>query len=214
MTGTELATNNNDNAMLSYQEASTRFRIAYQHYREYRETVILETRTMFGALKLAGYTNKAAINKIAEDHIDLKGFSERSIYRNLPAEIKNPLQRNRRLGYQNPVAKNTEFGNQKGTEGEFVIEEHNFNTEGMGVTITYNEDNDTTINKIDLLQREIAALKKENAALKKKVEEYERLPNNDALYNRIDLLKKELVEVKNENEFLKSSLVEQAPNIE
>lgn len=102
----------NDNAILEYQQSSARFRVAYRRYREYRETIILETNIMFNALITAGYTNKAAINKISEDHKDLKGFSQRTIYRNLPAEVKDHLQRDRRLGYHNPVVKNNEFGNQ------------------------------------------------------------------------------------------------------
>jgi hypothetical protein len=190
---------NDDGAILSYQEASTRFRIAYQLYREYRETVILETKAMFDALKVAGYTNKAAINKIAEDHKDLKGFSERTIYRNLPAEVKDPSQRGKRLGYQNSVAKNTDFGNPPEITGE-----HSFNTQGMGVAITDEEDteedqqrskpipnNDALIARIDTLQRENAALKKEIVKAENKIQEQQ-----------------------NEIEFLKSSLIEQEPNQE
>jgi|SRR5215204_3603681 len=44
--------------------------------------------TMIKILEDEGYSRTKAIQKIVEDHKDLKGFSRRTIYRELPDEMK------------------------------------------------------------------------------------------------------------------------------
>jgi hypothetical protein len=102
--------------------------------------------------------------------------------------------------------------------------EGNFNTEGMGVAILEDDNEELShipqgqklqvIDEISTLCNQVADLKQENkflkdglqhfkdenASLRKRLEEYQRLPNNDALYNQIDVLKQE-------NKFLKVELM-------
>lgn len=82
--------NNNNNIIVpaKYQEASIRFREAWLEYIDKEELVKFEAVNMIKILEKVGYSRTAAINKVVDDHKDLKGFSRRNIYRELPDEMK------------------------------------------------------------------------------------------------------------------------------
>lgn len=71
-----------------YQESSIRFREAWLEYIDKEELVKFEIVNMVKILESDGYSRTHAIQKIVEDHNDLKGFSRRTIYRELPDEMK------------------------------------------------------------------------------------------------------------------------------
>jgi predicted RNase H-like nuclease (RuvC/YqgF family) len=111
-----------------------------------------------------------------------------------------------------------EYSTDRTVEGrlnEEPTQEYNFNTEGMGVAITSEDDssNNTGNEVIELRQKvkflndALSHFKQENSSLRKKIEEYEKMPNNDALINTIDLLKKENKELMEQNA-VASDLVE------
>jgi hypothetical protein len=72
-----------------YQEASIRFREVWLDYVDKEEQAKYEIVNMIKILEAEGFTRTRAIEKIVEDHNDLKGFSKRTIYREIPEEMKN-----------------------------------------------------------------------------------------------------------------------------
>lgn len=75
---------------MEYQEASNRFRLMWTEYNLAEENVKTEIITMVKALeKDDGMTRTQALQKIADDHRDLKGFSRRTIYRQIPQDMKS-----------------------------------------------------------------------------------------------------------------------------
>jgi hypothetical protein len=72
---------------------------------------------MVMALKKAGYTQGDAINKIVEDHKDLKGFSQATLYRKLPKAMKRKYET---LENNNMLPQDSDLSNDKLTN---VIEE-------------------------------------------------------------------------------------------
>jgi hypothetical protein len=73
-----------------YKESSLRFRIAWQDYIEKEQVVKYEIASMIQILeKDDGYSRMEAIKKVVNDHNDLPGFSQATIYRELPEEMKN-----------------------------------------------------------------------------------------------------------------------------
>ena len=71
-----------------YLEASLRFREIWLEYLHREEEAKDEIVNMFKILVDEGYSRTKAIQKIKEDHNDLKGFSKATIYRKLPDEMK------------------------------------------------------------------------------------------------------------------------------
>jgi hypothetical protein len=72
-----------------YLEASLRFREIWIEYLHREKEAEEEIVNMFKILVDEGYSKTKAIQKIKEDHSDLKGFSTRTIYRQLPDEMKD-----------------------------------------------------------------------------------------------------------------------------
>jgi hypothetical protein len=81
--------NNNDIIPARYQESSIRFREAWLEYVDKEELVKFEVVNMIKILEAEGYSRTDAVQKIVNDHNDLKGFSSRTIYRQLPEDMKN-----------------------------------------------------------------------------------------------------------------------------
>jgi hypothetical protein len=81
---------NNENLPIpaKYQEASKRFREVWLEYVDKEELVKFEIVNMVKILEAEGYSRTKAIEKIVEDHNDLRGFSRRTIYNRLPDEMK------------------------------------------------------------------------------------------------------------------------------
>lgn len=86
--------NNNDtaNTIVStrYQEASIKFRDAWLEYVGREAVVKYEIINMVTILEQEGFSRTQAIQRIIDDHKDLKGFSRASVYRELPDEMKKP----------------------------------------------------------------------------------------------------------------------------
>ena len=72
-----------------YNEASIKFRDAWNQYQAKEELVKHEVVNMVTILEKEGLSRTKAIQKIIDDHADLKGFSRVTIYRELPKEVKN-----------------------------------------------------------------------------------------------------------------------------
>jgi hypothetical protein len=72
-----------------YREASFRFRMIWDEYLDIEKEAKDEIASMVRILEDEGYSRTKAIQKIIEDHKDLKGFSRATIYRELPNEMKN-----------------------------------------------------------------------------------------------------------------------------
>ena len=75
-----------------YQEASIRFREVWLQYVDTEELVKYEIVDMIKILEAEGYSRTQAIQKIVNDHNDLKGFSRRTIYRQLPDSMKRTYE--------------------------------------------------------------------------------------------------------------------------
>jgi hypothetical protein len=73
-----------------YQEASIRFRWAWLEYIDKEKEVKSEIVFMVKILEDEGFSRTKAIEKIRDDHKDLKGFSQATIYRQLPDNMKEP----------------------------------------------------------------------------------------------------------------------------
>lgn len=71
-----------------YAVASSRFRTAWDEYLDKEDHVKYEVVEMVTILEKDGFSRTKAIQKIMEDHKDLKGFSRATIYRELPKEVK------------------------------------------------------------------------------------------------------------------------------
>ncbi|MGI9012604.1 MAG: hypothetical protein ACR2F1_15650 [Nitrososphaeraceae archaeon] len=74
---------------IKYHEASIRFREAWLEYLDKEGLVKYEIVNMVKILEVEGYNRTKAIQKIVDDHKDLRGFSRATIYRELPDEMKN-----------------------------------------------------------------------------------------------------------------------------
>jgi hypothetical protein len=85
-------TNIEVNNLSKYEQASNRFRSVYSKWREYEDWTKNEFDTMFRILLDAGLSKMNAIKKIVDDHRDLKGFSQASIYRRLDPQLKGPTK--------------------------------------------------------------------------------------------------------------------------
>ena len=72
-----------------YLETSLRFRHTWLEYLDREKDVKDEIINMVKILEDEGYSRTAAIQKIVDDHKNLKGFSRATIYRELPSEMKN-----------------------------------------------------------------------------------------------------------------------------
>ena len=72
-----------------YLEASLRFKMIWDEYLDKEEEVKSEIVFMVKILEDEGYSRTKAIQKIIEDHKELKGFSRATIYRELPNDMKN-----------------------------------------------------------------------------------------------------------------------------
>lgn len=73
-----------------YQEASDKFRMLWTEYQEVEGEIKNQIITMVKTLeKDDGMTRTQALQKIADDHKDLKGFSTRTIYRQIPQDMKS-----------------------------------------------------------------------------------------------------------------------------
>jgi hypothetical protein len=72
-----------------YQETSLRFRHLWLEFLHKGEEVKDEIVNMVKILEDEGFSRTEAIQKIVDDHKDLKGFSRATIYRELPNEMKN-----------------------------------------------------------------------------------------------------------------------------
>jgi hypothetical protein len=86
-----VSSNNNINKLETpreYKESSIRFRELWVDYVDKKDKVDFEVVNMLSILESNGYSRTHAIEKIVEDHNDLKGFSRRTIYRELPDEMK------------------------------------------------------------------------------------------------------------------------------
>ena len=96
---TTTASNNNEKVLPAtktparYQESSIRFREAWTEYVEKEQLVKFEIVTMIKILEAVGYTRMDAIKKIVNDHNDLKGCSQATIYRELPDDMKHSQKR-------------------------------------------------------------------------------------------------------------------------
>src|SRR5215213_7808891 len=91
MTTTNNIDNDNDVVEIvpaKYQSASLRFREVWMEYVDKEEEAKYEIVNMIKILQAEGFTRTRAIERIVEDHKDLKGFSRRTIYRELPGEMK------------------------------------------------------------------------------------------------------------------------------
>ena len=86
-----------------YIEASLRFRWAWIEYKDKEEEVKGEIVCMVKILEDEGYSRTKAIQKIVEDHKDLKGFSRATIYRELPNNIKRSYDNESRIEFYNNV---------------------------------------------------------------------------------------------------------------
>jgi hypothetical protein len=75
-------------ASKEYLEASLRFRHTWLEYLGVEKDVKDEIVCMLNILEDEGYSRTKAIQKIVDDHNDLKGFSRRTIYRELPDKMK------------------------------------------------------------------------------------------------------------------------------
>jgi len=83
-------TNNNEIVVSSkYNEASIRFREAWNEYQDKENLVKFEIVNMVTILEKGGMNRTQAIQKIIKDHNHLKGFSRASIYRELPEDMKD-----------------------------------------------------------------------------------------------------------------------------
>ena len=71
-----------------YREASLNFRMIWLEYLDREKEAKDEIIFMFKILVDEGYSRTEAIQKIKDDHSDLKGFSKATIYRKLPDEMK------------------------------------------------------------------------------------------------------------------------------
>jgi hypothetical protein len=72
-----------------YQEASLNFRWIWNEYLDKEKEVKDEIILMVKILEDEGYSRTKTIQKIIEDHKDLRGFSRATIYRELPNDMKN-----------------------------------------------------------------------------------------------------------------------------
>jgi hypothetical protein len=79
-----------------------RFRDVWNEYQEKEGIVKFEIVNMVKILEKEGLNRTEAIQKIINDHSDLKGFSRRTIYRDLPGDMKktDPRKELRELGQQ------------------------------------------------------------------------------------------------------------------
>ena len=71
-----------------YQQASIKFRNAWLEYMDHEKRVKYEVVNMVTILEKDGLSRTKALQKIIEDHNDLKGFSRATIYRELPEDMK------------------------------------------------------------------------------------------------------------------------------
>lgn len=71
-----------------YEQSSKYFRSYWTDIQDTAELAKKEMVNMVTALEKAGFTRTQAIQKIVDDHKDLKGFSRRTIYRELPDNQK------------------------------------------------------------------------------------------------------------------------------
>lgn len=82
--------NNNESLAITqdYEQSSKYFRSYWTDIQDTTELAKKEMMNMVTALEKAGFTRTQAIQKIVDDHKDLKGFSRRTIYRELPDNQK------------------------------------------------------------------------------------------------------------------------------
>ena len=87
--------NNNNEIVVSnrYSEAAIKFRMAWAEYMNHEERVKCEVVNLVKILENDGMTRTQAIQKIVNDHKDLEGFSQKTIYRKLPEDMKQDNSR-------------------------------------------------------------------------------------------------------------------------
>lgn len=190
------------------------------------------------AYKLAlqeGYTPQEAKNLLLAN---IKVFGKSTIYSSLPEESKDQIKANAGRVSHSKSLSVPKLEQVEGKLNEDTTEEHEFNTEGMGVAIL-DDDKEEHVDvagiaanvlilpnndkkPIDIppqareilhkLELENVALNNENKKLKSELAKYQNLPNNDALYNQIAELKKELEQRTKEhtieNEDLRNEIIE------
>ena len=124
-----------------YNEASQRFRDIWNEYQDQEDVVKVEISNMVTILEKEGLSRMKAIQKIINDHNDLKGFSKASIYRELPEDMKDktlgrgkkplgqPNFSNEKLGRTNMESQTLkDFREQKGTKLQNKVIEHDGDT--------------------------------------------------------------------------------------
>ena len=72
-----------------YEQSSKYFRHYWNDIQETEDLAKKEVVNMIVALEKAGYKREESIQKIIEDHKDLKGFARATIYRALPDNMKD-----------------------------------------------------------------------------------------------------------------------------
>lgn len=98
-----------------YNEASMKFRDAWEQYQQKEELVKIQVVSMVTILEKEGLSRTKAIQKIIEDHKDLSGFSRATIYRELPKEVKNDYTKpDRKLSNTKNVSRETFLKESKG----------------------------------------------------------------------------------------------------
>ena len=137
-----------------YQQASIKFRAAWLEYMDHEERVKYEVVNLVTILEKDGMTRMKALQKIVNDHKDLEGFSQKTIYRQLPEDMKNKELGRPNLSRDKLVQTNKSEGNNDDQEQEEQ-------------EITYDS------NFVNSLIAENEQLKIENFRLKKDYQELE-----------------------------------------
>jgi hypothetical protein len=122
-----------------YQEASIRFREAWLEYIDKETLVKFEIVNMVSILESNGYSRTHAIEKIV-DHNDLKGFSRRTIYRELPDNMKQ----------SNSLRDLKQYGKQE-QDSEVTYKDldvSNDTNESINMTMGYDVKNAETVNDV------------------------------------------------------------------
>ena len=140
-------------ASKEYLEASLRFRHIWLDYLNVEKDVKDEIVCMVKILEDEGYSRTKAIQKIVDDHNDLKGFSRRTIYRDLPDEMKRKWTP---LDEIPPIVPNDTLTN--------VTEQSSTSTNTVNITTAYDlkdaetleetEDEESPLLTVDLPPRE------------------------------------------------------------
>ena len=161
---------NNNKIIVSnrYNEASIKFRAAWLEYMDHEERVKYEVMNLVTILEKDGIPRMKAIQKIINDHKDLKGFSKATIYRELPEDMKNKQLGRPNFSNEKLVQTNKESEGLKGLRDSKGTKEQSASND-------YQEDQEVTYDSkfVNSLIAENEQLKTENFRLKKDYQELE-----------------------------------------